>query len=194
MKYELKTAIALGLFAMSPFMASNAMAQEYETARPLSQVTYPNIPNPADVEVTRRNYDRIISLLVDQGLTHNQIQRWLNASFDAHPGKLDIPNPADIEVTRRNYDRIVGLLSDKGLDRKGIKRWINASLDAHQERPERVLRPERAERLERPERPERAERLVRVERPTRVVRLERAVRPVRVAARPVVAIARPTRP
>lgn len=51
----LRTVIALGFMAVSPFMVSNATAQEHKTARPLTTVTYPNIPNPAAAKCYGKN-------------------------------------------------------------------------------------------------------------------------------------------
>ncbi len=45
--------------------------------------TRPDIPNPVDFDVTRENYDRVVSMLAGKGLNRKQIKRWINASQDA---------------------------------------------------------------------------------------------------------------
>ena len=92
-----------------------------------------DIPRPADVEVTRDNYQRIVNVLHNAGLNRAEIKRWIQASINAHDGPDfgNIPNPNRIKVTRKNYKRVVSALHGLGLNRQQIKRWINASLDAH---------------------------------------------------------------
>jgi len=92
-----------------------------------------DIPRPADVEVSRDNYQRTVNILHDAGLNRQEIKRWIHASINAHNGPdwSNIPNPKRIKITRRNYKRIVKALHGLGLNRKQIKRWINISVNSH---------------------------------------------------------------
>ncbi|VAV97542.1 hypothetical protein MNBD_ALPHA01-1193 [hydrothermal vent metagenome] len=200
MKYEKNIVAALGFMAMSSFFMVNVQAQEASAARPDVVVdrpgtsgpdaSRPDIPNPADIEVTRENYDRVVSMLAGKGLNREQIKRWINASLGAHNGRPDIPNPADFEVTRENYDRVVSMLAGKGLNRKQIQRWINASLGAHADRPDRPMPTARVKVAKNDVRAALTDRRT---RPEPVVRTVRQVRPVRVTTRPVQRVQRPVK-
>ncbi len=146
-----------GISAQSPDMpskAADAVASKVITlssaaARPEDHGSgFGDIPNPADVTVTRENLKRVINALHKAGLNRQQIKRWINASLDAAGSPPDIPNPGDIAVTRENFKRVVNALLKAGLNRQQVKRWIHASLNAGDLRPDGPLiaRPEVADK------------------------------------------------
>jgi DNA-binding transcriptional MerR regulator len=218
MSYGLnKSAFVSALVAVS-FVGAPAFAQASQSTavasvdRPVQAATHhpshPNIPNPNDVDVTRKNLHRIINALLDAGLNRREIKRWLYAAIDNDP---NIPNPGNVTVTRENIRRIINALKDAGLNRQEIRRWLKASLNQQMDHPSRRehaarrraanndtpardirrddVRP-RGARDMRPARKSRPQRIDRIEardierpvRPTRVerpARLERPVRPER---------------